>query len=132
MKTVFVNGCFDVLHRGHLELISYARSLGDKLIVAIDSDHKVTQMKGGDRPINNLNDRKYFLLKLEDVDEVRDFDTEQELENLINSLTPDIMVVGSDWKGRHIVGGHYAKEIVYFERINGYSTTKIVQHSSNR
>ena len=132
MTIIFVNGCFDVLHRGHLELFNYAQSLGDHLIVAIDTDEKVRRDKGAQRPVNNLKDRKYFLSCLESVDEVLDFSSAQELEDLIKSLTPDIMVVGSDWRGKTIVGSQYAQEVKFFERIDGYSTTKIIQYSSHR
>lgn len=132
MTIVFVNGCFDVLHRGHLELFNYARSLGDYLIVAIDTDEKVRYDKGPLRPVNNLKDRKYFLSCLESVDEVLHFSSARELEDLIKSLTPDIMVVGSDWRDKTVVGAQYAKEVKFFERIDGYSTTKIIQHFSDR
>tara|TARA_Y100000310_G_scaffold138620_1_gene137594 strand:+ start:4129 stop:4530 length:402 start_codon:yes stop_codon:yes gene_type:complete len=132
MIIVFINGCFDILHRGHLELFKYARTLGDKVIVAIDSDEKVRKDKGPDRPINNLKDRKFFLSRLKDIDEILDFDSREELENLVKQLTPDVMLVGSDWRAKTIVGGQYAKEIKFFERISGYSTTKILQSSFNR
>jgi len=130
MKTVFVNGCFDILHRGHIELFVYARSLGDRLIVAIDSDEKVQADKGATRPFNSLEDRRYVLSRLRDIDEVLDFKTAKELEDLIFSIKPDIMVVGSDWKGKSIIGGQHAGKIEYFERIEGYSTTRIITNRS--
>ena len=132
MKTVFVNGCFDILHRGHLELFAYARSLGDHLTVGIDTDERVRELKGPKRPINSANDRAYILSRLQDIDQVRQFNSGEELENLIKELTPDIMVVGSDWHGKEIVGGHFAKEIRYFKRIDGYSTTRIIEGHRNR
>tara|TARA_Y100000310_G_scaffold114000_1_gene112424 strand:+ start:2144 stop:2542 length:399 start_codon:yes stop_codon:yes gene_type:complete len=132
MITVFVNGCFDILHRGHIELFQYARSIGDRVIVAVDSDKKVTKDKGLGRPVNNLKDRIYFLSRLKDVDEVLYFDTIEELENLVKKMAPDVMVVGSDWRKKVVVGGQYAKTIKYFERIDGYSTTKIIQDTCNR
>lgn len=131
MITVFVNGCFDILHRGHLELFKYARSLGDCVIVALDSDKKIKKDKGSDRPFNNLEDRKFFLSCIRDVDKVAEFDTTQELEELVKEIAPDIMIVGSDWRGRKIVGAQYAKQVKFFERINEYSTTKIIQNISN-
>ena len=76
MKKIWINGCFDVLHRGHVELFKYAKSLGDKLIVGIDADSRVRMMKGSSRPINNQDDRKFFLESLRYVDEVRIFDDE--------------------------------------------------------
>jgi rfaE bifunctional protein nucleotidyltransferase chain/domain len=132
MRTVFINGCFDILHRGHLELFKYGASLGTTLIVAIDSDEKVKAAKGPDRPINNVEDRKFMLSSLRYVDHVEVFNTPDELEGLIKSTAPDIMIVGSDWKGKTIVGGHWAREIKYFERIDGYSTTKIIESITDR
>ena len=126
MKTIFVNGCFDILHNGHIKLFKYAKSLGNKLIVAIDSDMKVAQDKGGGRPINSLEDRVYILESIRFIDEVHHFNTPIELENLIKIINPHILVVGSDWKGKKIIGGHYAKKIIYFDRIKQYSTTKII------
>lgn len=124
---VFVNGCFDVLHRGHFELINYAASLGDTLIVALDSDEKVSQDKGYLRPIYPLEDRVFQMISIKGVDEVYTFDTRFELESLINSIRPDILIVGSDWKGKEVIGAQYAKEVKFFNRIGSYSTTKTIQ-----
>ena len=132
MKTIFVNGCFDILHRGHIELFKYAKSLGTKLIVAIDSDQRVNQMKGKDRPFNHQEDRKFVLESICYIDEVVIFNDEEELENLTYTYKPDIMVVGSDWNGKKVFGSQHAKQIKFFERIEGYSTTKILQGSSDR
>jgi rfaE bifunctional protein nucleotidyltransferase chain/domain len=126
MKKIWVNGCFDILHRGHYELFNYAKSLGDKLIVGIDSDEKVSKDKGTDRPYNKLEDRVYALESLKAIDEVVVFDNKDHLEWLVQITKPDILVVGSDWKGKEIVGGQYSKEIVYFNRIGNYSTTNIL------
>ncbi len=126
MKKIWVNGCFDILHRGHYELFNYAKSLGDKLIVGIDSDEKVSKDKGTDRPYNKLEDRVYALESLKAIDEVMVFDNRDHLEWLVQITKPDILVVGSDWKGKEIVGGRYSKEIVYFSRIGNYSTTNIL------
>jgi len=128
MKKVWVNGCFDILHRGHYELFNYAKSLGDQLTVGIDSDSKVTLDKGSSRPYNKVNDRKYALNSLHAIDQVKVFNTREELIKLIKEYNPDILVVGSDWKGKEIVGSEYAKKIVYFNRIEGYSTTNILQN----
>jgi len=132
MKISFVNGCFDVLHPGHIELLKYASSFGDYLIVAIDSDRKVAEMKGPDRPIFSQSDRAYMLKEIRCVDVVHIFDTRQELESLLDSLRPDTMVVGSDWKGKEVVGSQYAKSVKFFDRIGDYSTTKTIQGSSYR
>ena len=130
MKTVWVNGCFDILHRGHFELFNYAKSLGDRLIVGVDTDEKVTKDKGPNRPYNNIDDRIYALNSLQAVDLTYIFNSREELIQLIKQISPDILVVGSDWKGKEIVGGMYAKEIVYFNRIKDYSTTNILSYDS--
>ena len=132
MKLIFVNGCFDILHRGHIELFKYAKSLGTKLIVAIDSDQRVNQMKGKDRPFNHQEDRKFVLESICYIDEVVIFNDEEELENLTYTYKPDIMVEGSYWNGKKVVGSQHAKQIKFFERIENYSTTKILQGSSHR
>ena len=128
MSVVWVNGCFDVLHRGHYELLNYAKSLGDTLIVGIDSDEKVANDKGPDRPYNKLEDRVYALESLKAIDKVMVFDSRDHLEWLVQITKPDILVVGSDWKNKEVVGGIYAKKIVYFNRIEGYSTTNILNN----
>ncbi len=124
---IWVNGCFDILHRGHFELFNYAKSLGNYLVVGIDSDEKVAQDKGPDRPYNNLEDRHYALESLKAVDQIYVFDSKDHLEWLVQKEQPDILVVGSDWKGKEIVGGHFAKKIVYFDRVGNYSTTDILK-----
>ena len=128
MKISFVNGCFDVLHPGHIQLLEYARSLGDYLIVAIDSDRKVAEMKGPERPIFSQHDRSAMLSAIRYVDIVHVFDTKEDLEQLLESIKPDTMVVGSDWKGKEVVGSQYAKQVRFFDRIGKYSTTKTVKH----
>ena len=132
MKKVWVNGCFDILHRGHYELFNYARSLGDKLIVGIDSDEKVAKDKGNNRPYNNLEDRVYALESLKAIDQVIVFDNREHLEDLVKLIKPEFLVVGSDWKNKDIVGGIYAKKIVYFNRIKGYSTTNILNNEGKQ
>lgn len=130
MRKVFVNGTFDIIHLGHLALFNYAKSLGDFLLVAIDSDKRVKQLKGNDRPINNQIERKTLLENLKAIDEVQIFDTDQELIDII--ATCDAMVKGSDYIGKPIVGEHVCKQIIFFDRINGYSTTKKIQSITNR
>ncbi len=127
MKISFVNGCFDVLHPGHIKLLEYARSFGDYLIVAIDSDRKVAEMKGPERPIFSQYDRSLMLKSIRYVDVVHVFDTKEELEYLLESIKPDTMVVGSDWKGKEVVGSHYAKQVRFFDRVGEYSTTKTIK-----
>ena len=131
-KKVFVNGTFDLLHKGHLELLNYAKSLGDYLCVGIDTDDRVREKKGSTRPIRSQGERKLFLENLKAVDEVRFFSKDIELEDLIKSISPDTMVVGSDWEDKKVIGSQHAKEIIFFERIDGYSTTAIIKNISDR
>ena len=132
MKTVFVNGCFDILHLGHIKMLEYAKSLGDYLIVALDTDEKVKKAKGDSRPFNNLRDRKEFMLSIKYVDNVIEFSSDEDLVRILNSLKPDIRVLGSDWEGKKIVGENCVKDTRYFRRLDGYSTTKILESSTDR
>jgi len=132
MIRVFTNGCFDILHRGHLELFKYAKSLGDEFIIGIDSDAKVKFDKGSNRPYNKLEDRVKMLESLRYVDKVYTFSNTFGLEMLVKEISPDIMIIGSDWRGKKVIGEQYAKELRFFERIDGYSTTQILENSSNR
>lgn len=132
MKTVFVNGTFDVLHRGHLMLLEYAKGQGDSLIVAIDTDKRVKEKKGYSRPVNSESERIFMLQNLRWVDLVLSFGTDKELEKLIEIVNPDVMVVGSDWKGKPVIGSQYAKTLKFFDRIDGYSSTKIIQSIADR
>ena len=125
-KTVFVNGTFDILHRGHLELLRYAKSLG-YVIVGIDTDECIKEKKGPTRPIHNQEERKFLLENLKTVDEVIFFSSEPEFEELIKSLKPDIIVVGSDWKEKSTIKSYYDGELIFFDRMEEYSTTKTIE-----
>lgn len=127
MVKVWTNGCFDILHRGHFEMLKYARSLGDFLIVGIDSDKKVQAAKGPTRPVNSVEDRRFALEAIRYVDEVVIFDSPEGLANAIKKTSPDIMVIGSDWRGKKVVGEEYTKEVRFFDRIGDYSTTSIIE-----
>ncbi len=127
MKKVFVNGAFDVLHSGHLDLLDFAGMLGGHLLVAIDTDARIEYNKGIGRPFNPLSIRKHIMSMLKPVNSVRVFDTDEELIELIRQYQPDVMVKGSDWKGKTILGEEYCKEIVFYERTNGQSTTKAIE-----
>ena len=125
-KKVFVNGTFDILHRGHLELLNYAKSLG-YVIVGIDTDDCIKEKKGPTRPIHNQEERKFHLENLKSVDEVIFFSSEPEFEGLIKSLEPDIIIVGSDWKEKSTIKSYYDGELIFFDRIEEYSTTKTIE-----
>ena len=130
MKRIVVNGTFDILHSGHLALLNHARSLGDYLVVAIDSDRRVQELKGADRPINTQAERQELLSNLRAVDEVRIFDSDQELVDIIAECA--IMVKGSDYQGKPIVGQDVCKELIFFKLKNGYSTTNKIQDIISR
>jgi rfaE bifunctional protein nucleotidyltransferase chain/domain len=131
-RSVFVNGTFDILHIGHLKLLNHAKSLGDRLFVAIDSDRRVADLKGPDRPINSAHERRTMLLNLKAVDEVEVFDSDEELRMWIKQIHPDIMIVGSDWKGKPVIGSEYAKELEFYDRYEDYSSTAKIQSIVDR
>ena len=132
MTTVIVNGTFDILHPGHIAMLNTARSLGSYLIVCIDTDRRVRELKGESRPINNQTDRKVMLQNLKCVDIVEFFDSEDELIKLIELYKPRVMVKGSDYRGRSVVGETYVPEVFYYDRVGEYSTTNTIQRISNR
>lgn len=132
MKKVFVNGAFDVLHSGHLDLLDFASMLGGRMLVALDTDEKIRYNKGADRPLNNLKVRKQLMSMLKPVDNVVSFNSDKELEDIIKRYKPDVMVKGSDWRGKKIVGEEYCKEVVFFERTNNESTTNTLQDFVDR
>ena len=130
MKTIFTNGCFDLLHRGHVDLLKYCKTLGDWVIVGLNSDASIKRLKGIDRPINSEDDREHILMALKYVDEVIIFDDDTPYE-LIKSLQPDIIVKGGDYDCKNVVGNDLC-EVKIFEYVEGYSTTKTIQHFSDR
>lgn len=129
-KIVFTNGCFDILHRGHVEYLQKAKGLGDLLVLGLNSDSSVKRLKGESRPINNEKDRAIILSALECVDYIIIFDEDTPLE-LIKNLKPDILVKGGDYKIENVVGREYAKETVLIDFVDGYSTTKIIKNINN-
>ena len=124
MKRIFVNGTFDVLHLGHLAMLNFAKSLGNHLVVAIDSDERVCKLKGSSRPINNVVERKVMLENLKAVDSVEIFDTDEDLINIIK--TCDIMVKGGDYKKEEVVG-YGICEIEIFPLIKDKSSTLTIE-----
>jgi D-beta-D-heptose 7-phosphate kinase/D-beta-D-heptose 1-phosphate adenosyltransferase len=133
MTKVIVNGTFDILHLGHLRLLQFARAYPASYVyVLIDSDKRVKELKGAERPIHNEYERASFLAALKAVDRVDIFDTDEELVNFIKNFEPDIMVKGSDYKDKSIIGSEYCKKIVFYDRLEKYSTTNKIQDIVNR
>ena len=126
-KKIWVNGTFDVLHRGHLELFKFAKSKGDNLIVGIDSDQRIRESKGSSRPVNSVEDRYFFLKCIKYIDEIRTFGSDTELRDMIASYEPDYLVVGSDWRYKEVIGGEFAKDILFFERVGDFSTSNLLK-----
>ena len=125
-KVVFTNGCFDILHIGHVLYLNEAKALGDKLVVGLNSDRSVRSLKGHDRPINNERDRKFILENLKSVDEVIIFDDSTPID-LIKKVSPDILVKGGDWPTDKIVGHDFVQsrggQVLSLAFKEGYSTT---------
>ncbi len=129
-KIVFTNGCFDILHRGHVTYLNQAKSLGDLLVMGMNSDESVKRLKGPERPINKENDRKFVLENLKSVDFVEIFTQDTPLE-LINTIKPSVLVKGGDWTIDKIVGAKevisWGGEVFSLSFVDGYSTTGIIQ-----
>lgn len=130
VKVVFTNGCFDILHPGHVDLLKRARDLGDRLVVGLNSDRSVRQIKGNGRPVVDQESRKAVLLGLRSVDEVIIFD-ELTPENLIKNIKPDVLVKGGDWKPDEIIGSDFVSahggEVISLPLLAGYSSSKIIE-----
>jgi D-beta-D-heptose 7-phosphate kinase/D-beta-D-heptose 1-phosphate adenosyltransferase len=129
MKKIIVNGVFDLLHVGHIALLNFAKSKGNFLVVAIDSDERVKQLKGHTRPINNQHERKIILENLKAVDEVIIFNTNEELLNIIK--TCNLMIKGDDYFDKPIIGKETI-EIIFFKVLDAYSTTKKIESITAR
>ncbi len=125
-KIVFTNGCFDILHKGHVSYLHTAKSFGDILIVGLNSDKSVKKLKGENRPINTQDDRAYILSALKSVDMVVLFDEDTPYE-LIKCIKPDVLVKGGDYKGKDVVGSDIAGSLKLVDFVDGKSTTKIIQ-----
>jgi len=129
-KVVFTNGCFDILHVGHVKYLEEAKSYGDVLILGLNSDASVRRLKGETRPVNTQEDRAYILAALEAVDYVVIFDDETPYE-LIKAVQPHILVKGGDYKGKEVVGQDIAAELRLVQFVDGKSTTKIIERIQN-
>jgi D-beta-D-heptose 7-phosphate kinase/D-beta-D-heptose 1-phosphate adenosyltransferase len=124
-KVVFTNGCFDILHRGHVSYLETARSFGDILILGLNTDASVKRLKGEGRPVNNEHDRAFILAALEAVDYVVMFAEDTPYE-LIKLVQPDILVKGADYTGKEVVGSDIAGEVRLVTFVDGKSTTKTI------
>ncbi len=125
-KVVFTNGCFDILHVGHVKYLQIAKSFGDILIVGLNSDASVSRLKGPSRPVNIAEDRAYLLAALEAVDFVVPFEEDTPYE-LIKMIEPDVLVKGGDYEGKVVVGTEFAKELKLVDFVDGKSTTKTIE-----
>jgi len=123
---IWINGCFDVLHYGHFQLIAHAKSLGDELTIGIDSDRRVKESKGDGRPFHNQKQRIYNLFQINGVNGIVVFDTDKELSDAIKEYQPDIFVIGEEYKDKGIIGRKHAKKIEYFPKVEGFSTTGLL------
>jgi D-beta-D-heptose 7-phosphate kinase/D-beta-D-heptose 1-phosphate adenosyltransferase len=133
MTKVIVNGTFDILHLGHINLLQNAKSYPNAyVLVLIDSDKRVKQLKGTNRPVHSEYERASMLFALKAVDRVEIFDTDEELIEFIKNFNPDVMVKGSDYQGKPIIGEEYCKEIKFYDRLDKYSTTNKIQDIINR
>lgn len=133
MMKIIVNGSFDIVHLGHIRLLQYAKCFPSAYVyVLIDSDRRIKELKGNDRPINSQHERLVLLSELKSVDRVDTFDTDEELVNLIRNYDPDIMIKGSDYRNKPIIGAEFCKEIRFYDRLERYSTTNKIQDITNR
>ncbi len=134
-KIVFTNGCFDILHPGHVAYLNEAKSLGDTLVVGLNSDESVRRLKGNDRPVNNQDDRTFMLMNLKAVDHVFIFDQDTPYE-LIKEIMPNILVKGGDWKPEQIVGSDLVLanggEVKSLKFIDGHSTSTLISKVQGR
>jgi rfaE bifunctional protein nucleotidyltransferase chain/domain len=133
-RIVFTNGCFDILHRGHVAYLEEAKKLGDLLIIGLNSDASVKRLKGEERPINNEVDRQFVMSRLKSIDFVEIFSEDTPL-NLILKIKPQVLVKGGDWKIDQIVGGKevvsWGGDVFSLNFLNGYSTTSLINKIQN-
>ena len=128
---VWCNGTFDILHPGHIQLFKAARSLGNKVIVATDTDEKIKADKGDHRPINNLSYRVAMLEAIRYIDVVHTFGSREELEGLIQLYNPDILLLGDDWQGGDVVGIEHTKGVRFLPRVGGNASSKTINKIQN-
>ena len=130
-KIIFTNGCFDILHRGHVTYLQKAKELGDILILGLNSDESIRRLKGESRPINNLEDRAFLIGALESVDFVVPFSEDTPYE-LIKLIVPNVLVKGADYEGKEVVGSDVADEVILIDFVAGKSTTNLIEKISTQ
>ena len=123
---VWVNGTFDVLHIGHIKLLEFASQFGE-VRVGIDTDERVKQLKGELRPINTIKDRIDFMNSIKYVNSSVSFSTDEELCDRIKEWNADVIIIGNDYKDKKVIGSNLVKEIIFFDKIDGHSSTKIIE-----
>ena len=123
---VWINGSFDVLHMGHIKLFQRARQMGLPVIVGIDTDERISKLKGPLRPINTFRNRVDFLRSIKYIDAIVDFSTDDELIELIKFHAPRYMFIGEDYRDKTIIGAEYVKEIIFVPRYEDLSTSAII------
>lgn len=128
---IWLNGCFDVLHHGHFRLIQYATSFEGLVVIGIDSDERVKKMKGEDRPFHTEQERSFNLKQIKGVDSVIIFDSDEMLREQLERYRPDKFIIGSDYLGKEIIGGEFAKQIAIFNKLDKFSTTDILNYGNN-
>ena len=133
---IWTNGCYDIVHVGHICLFEkcqeLAASCNGKFVIGIDSDKRVKKMKGNSRPFNTENDRAKVLLNIKGVDSVWIYDSDEELENLVKTFSPEVMVLGDEYKNSLVIGASHAKSVMYFPKLSEYSTSKILKIYQNK
>jgi D-beta-D-heptose 7-phosphate kinase/D-beta-D-heptose 1-phosphate adenosyltransferase len=127
---IWVNGTFDVMHIGHIKLLEHASSLGI-VRVGLDTDERIKEKKGSNRPVNTLQDRIDFMKSIKYIDSVVSFGSNEELEKRIEEWGADVMVIGDDYKYHEIIGSQLVERISFFDKIENKSTTKILKHENN-
>jgi len=123
---IWINGCFDVLHMGHIKLFRRARQMGMRVIVGVDTDERIRQAKGENRPVNDLHNRIDFLRSIKYIDMIHSFGTDEELSNIIKDYLPRYMLIGDDYKDKEIIGSEWVKEMIYVPRYQGLSSSNII------
>lgn len=129
MTTIWTNGCFDIVHIGHIYLFQYAKSLGHQLVVGIDDDNRVKSLKGQNRPVNTQQCRKQFLESIKYIDHVVIFSNEEELRHNLKKFNVDTIVIGDDYRNKPVIGSDLAS-VVFFPRIPNISSSSILSHES--